>query len=167
MKIAVLSDIHDNIWVLEKVLERVAGADALIFCGDFCAPFTLAMIAERFRGPVHCVAGNNDGDALLLSQVAGRAGNVTLHGAFAELNLGGRRVFVNHYPPIAEGVAASGLYDLVCFGHNHQAEIRRIGRTLLVNPGEVMGRFGHPTYAIYDAEAGEAFLYEIPWPAGR
>lgn len=165
MKIAVLSDIHDNIWVLEKVLEGVAGADALIFCGDFCAPFTLAMIAERFRGPVHCVAGNNDGDALLLSQVAGRAGNVTLHGAFAELNLGGRRVFVNHYPPIAEGVAASGLYDLVCFGHNHQAEIRRIGRTLLVNPGEVMGRFGHPTYAIYDAEAGEAFLYEIPGPA--
>lgn len=165
MKIAVLSDIHDNIWVLEKVLEGVAGADVLIFCGDFCAPFTLAMIAERFRGPVHCVAGNNDGDALLLSQVAGRAGNVTLHGAFAELNLGGRRVFVNHYPPIAEGVAASGLYDLVCFGHNHQAEIRRIGRTLLVNPGEVMGRFGHPTYAIYDAEAGEAFLYEIPRPA--
>lgn len=165
MKVAILSDIHDNIWVLEKVLAEVAGADALIFCGDFCAPFTLAMIAERFRGHVHCVAGNNDGDALLLSQVAGKAGNVTLHGAFAELSLGGRRIFVNHYPPIAEGVAASGLYDLVCYGHNHQAEIRRIGRTLLVNPGEVMGRFGHSTYALYDTEAGEASLHEVPWPA--
>jgi uncharacterized protein len=52
MKIAVLSDIHDNIWVLETLLDELE-ADALIFCGDFCAPFTLAQIAEGFPGPIH------------------------------------------------------------------------------------------------------------------
>jgi uncharacterized protein len=54
MKIAVLSDIHDNIWALERLLEDLQ-ADVLIFCGDFCAPFTLAQIAEGFSGPIHVV----------------------------------------------------------------------------------------------------------------
>jgi len=79
MKIAILSDIHDNIWKLEEVLEGLGEAQELIFCGDFCAPFSLGMLAEGFRGPIHVVFGNNDGDKLLLSQVAAKAGNVTLH----------------------------------------------------------------------------------------
>jgi len=161
MKIAILSDIHDNIWVLERVLDEIDTADLLIFCGDFCAPFSLAMVAERFSGPIHCVAGNNDGDQLLLARVANQAGNVTLHGQFAELELAGRRVFVSHYPPIAEGIAACGKYDLVCYGHDHIAANRRLGETLLLNPGEVMGRFDRSTYAIYDTQNHHAELYEV------
>ena len=114
MIIAVLSDTHDNIWKLEEVLKGLGGAQELIFCGDFCAPFTLKQIAEGFAGPVHVVFGNNDGDKLLLSTVATQAGNVTLHGEFAELELGGRKTAVTHYPAIAAGLAASGRYDLVC-----------------------------------------------------
>ena len=60
MRVAVLSDIHDNIWNLEKVLKSVAGAEALVFCGDFCAPFTLAQIAEGFGEVVHVVWGDSD-----------------------------------------------------------------------------------------------------------
>jgi len=161
MRIAVLSDIHDNIWALEQTMQEVAGADALIFCGDFCAPFSLALMAEKFRGPIHAVAGNNDGDMLLLMRNAAKAGNVTLHGPFAELTLGGRRIFVTHYAQLGEGMAASSLYDLVCCGHNHQPEIRRIGSTLLLNPGEVMGRYGHSTFGMYDTSTGEAELHEI------
>lgn len=161
MKIAVLSDIHDNIWALGRLLDELEPAEVLIFCGDFCAPFTLAMIAERFPGPIHCVAGNNDGDQLLLSRVAGGHDHIALHGPFAQLELGGRRVFVNHYPPIAEGVAASGKYDLVCYGHDHQALVHPVGETLLLNPGEVMGRFGRSTYAIYNTETGTAELREV------
>ena len=37
MKIAVLSDIHDNIWKLETLLVGLE-ADVLVFCGNFCAP---------------------------------------------------------------------------------------------------------------------------------
>lgn len=161
MKIALLSDIHDNIWALERVLDRIENHAALVFCGDFCAPFTLSMLAERFGGPIHCVEGNNDGDGLLLARNAQKAGHVSLHGPFAELRFDSRRVFVNHYPPIAEAVAAGQLYDLVCCGHNHQAEIREVGRTLLVNPGEVMGRFGHSTYAVYDTKTGRAELHAV------
>ena len=55
MKLAVCSDIHDNIWKLEKALPLMSDAGALIFCGDFCAPFTLAQLAEGFKGPIHVV----------------------------------------------------------------------------------------------------------------
>ena len=161
MKIAILSDIHDNIWKLEEVLEGLGEAQELIFCGDFCAPFSLGMLAEGFRGPIHVVFGNNDGDKLLLSQVAAKAGNVTLHGEFAELELGGRKIAAIHYPAIAAGLAASGRYDLVCCGHSHKYEAKRVGRTILLNPGEVMGRFGLSTYAIYDTETGKVSRREV------
>ena len=160
MKIAVLSDIHDNIWQLEKLLGSLE-ADALICCGDFCAPFTLAQIAEGFGGPVHAVLGNNDGDPLHLARVAGRHKHVKLHGQFAELELGGRSVAITHYPDMGRALARGGTYDLVCYGHSHEPVVERGERTLLLNPGEVMGRLGPSTYALYDTDSGQAEIVEV------
>jgi uncharacterized protein len=160
MKIAVLSDIHDNIWQLEKLLKGLE-AEALIFCGDFCAPFTLAQIAEGFGGPVHAVLGNNDGDPLHLGRVAGRYKHVRIHGHFAELEIGGRSIAVSHYPEIGRALARGGIYDLVCCGHSHERILDEGGRTLLLNPGEVMGRLGPSTYALYDTETGQAEIVEV------
>jgi len=163
MQVAVLSDIHDNIWKLEAILERInkMGAQALAFCGDFCAPFTLKQIADSFSNQVHCVFGNNDGDKWFLSRIAAGADNVTLHGELAELTLGERHIAVNHYTRIAQGLAASGRYDAVFFGHSHERHLARVGSTLLLNPGEVMGRFGPSTYALYDTETGQATIHEL------
>jgi len=154
--VAVISDIHDNIWRLADVLDQLQDADALICCGDFCAPFTLKQIAEAFEGPVHAIFGNNDGDQFLLSKVASQFGHVMLHGDFAELEVGGRRVAVIHYPQVGLALAKSGMYDLVCYGHSHEAAVTQEGASVAVNPGEVMGRFGLSTYAVYDTETGEA-----------
>ncbi len=158
MRIAAVSDIHDNIWNLEKALKGIAeaGAEALICCGDFCAPFSLKQIADGFEGPIHVVFGNNDGDPLLLSRVAGQYGDrVTLHGIYAELELGGRQIAVIHYPEPARRIAQAGALDLVLYGHDHQRHAEWVERTLLANPGEVMGRWGTPTFGLYDTETGE------------
>jgi uncharacterized protein len=160
MKIAVLSDIHDNIWKLEALIDGLE-ADALIFCGDFCAPFTLAQIAGGFAGPIHVVFGNNDGDQWLLSRVAARFEHVTLHGQFAELVFDGRKVAVTHYPEIGRALAQGGTYDLVCHGHSHERLVEQEGKTLRVNPGEVMGRFGLSTYALYDTVTGQAEIVTV------
>ena len=161
MRIAVLSDIHDNIWKLDEVLRQLDGMDALLFCGDFCAPFTLADMAAGFAGPVHVVFGNNDGDQLLLSRVAAQANNVILHGDYALLELDSRKIAVTHYPELAGALAASGLYDLVCYGHDHTRHMERIGDTVLLAPGEVMGRFGVCSYATYDTDAGNATIHTL------
>ncbi len=157
MKIAVMSDSHDNIWNLEKALRLAQGADALLFCGDLCAPFSLKMLADGFPGPIHAMQGNNDGDVALLLRVAAESGRVRLYTeGLAELELGGRKIALTHYPHIAAAVAASGRYDAVFFGHTHKAVHRREGHTLVLNPGEVMGRFGKPSLALYDTETHEA-----------
>jgi putative phosphoesterase len=137
MRIAILSDVH------------------------FCAPFTLAQIAEGFSGPVHVVFGNNDGDQFLLSQVAAKFPHVTMHGDFAELVLDGRRVAVTHYPEIGRALAEGGIYDLVCHGHSHERLVEPAGKTVRVNPGEVMGRFGVSTYALYDTVHGRAEILPV------
>jgi putative phosphoesterase len=161
MRIAVLSDIHDNIWKLAVVLGRLGEADALICCGDLCAPFIVPQMAEEFPRPVHIVFGNNDGDRFRILQQALRFEHVTIHGETAELTLGGRRMAVHHFNDVGRLIAASGEYDVVCCGHNHVFAIERVGKTLLINPGEIMGRFGTSTYVMYDTELDEARRYEV------
>lgn len=161
MRIAVCSDIHDNIWKLEAALPGMNRANALVFCGDFCAPFTLTQLARGFEGPVHAVFGNNDGDQWLLLKMAEEAGNITLHGQLAELDLGGLSIAVSHYPEIARGLASSGLYDIVCYGHDHTLNEERIGDTLLLNPGEIMGRDGRSTYVIVDSDDRSVGVYDV------
>ena len=152
MRIAIFSDSHDNIWNLDKALAAVneAGCERLLHCGDLVAPFIVAQIAQAFDGPVHIVEGNNDGDGRLQQQVTADFSHVTLHGPYAELELGGRRLALIHYPQPARRIAQSGLFDLVCYGHDHQPHWERIGACLLVNPGEVMGRYGAPSWGLYD-----------------
>jgi len=163
MKIAIVSDIHDNIWKLKAVTQAIQPyqAELLIFCGDFCAPFTLKQLADEFTGPIHAVWGNNDGDKWLLTVIANQAGQVTLHGELAELDVDGKKIGVNHYPEIGRRLAESGAYDLVCYGHNHEAKIETVGQTQLINPGEIMGRFGKTTFAIYDTSTHTAQLVEV------
>lgn len=155
MKIAILSDSHDNIWNLDKALAGVnaAGAGALLHCGDLIAPFIVAQIAQAFSGPIHIVEGNNDGDGRLQQQVAAGFPHVSLHGPYAELALGGRQIALIHYPEPARRIAQSGGFDLVCYGHNHLQNWEQIGDCLLVNPGEVMGRLGAASWGLYDCES--------------
>ncbi len=165
MTLAVCADIHDNIWVLARALPAMAAADQLLFCGDFCAPFTLVQLAEGFPGPIHVVWGNNDGDRDLLTAQARRFAHVTLHGHRAELTLEGVRIGASHYPEIAAGMAAAGRFDLVCHGHDHQVRQEKHGSCLLLNPGEIMGRFGRSTWAWVDLAAVRADTREVPAPA--
>jgi uncharacterized protein len=151
-QIAILSDSHDNIWNLEKILAQVKAnqADVLLHCGDLIAPFVLQQIAQGFAGPIHVVFGNNDGDGRLLHTIASQHSHVNLHDIYVELEIGGRNVAMIHYPEPARRIAQSGHFDLVCYGHDHQKHQEQIGDCLLVNPGEVMGRYGEPGWGLYD-----------------
>ena len=165
MRIAILSDIHDHIWNLDRILEHCQSADTLICCGDLCSPFIMARLGQNFDKEIHLVFGNNDADLFRISRIAQQFGDrVHLHGEIGEIELDGKRIAINHFDQIARPIAASGDYDVVCFGHNHQRECSRIStadrETLLINPGPVMGmKFvqGVPTptessYAVLETE---------------
>ncbi len=151
MLVAVLSDSHDNIWKIEAAAPHLQRAEVVLHCGDLCSPFVIKRLVDTIGDrPLHIVWGNNDGDPWSISRVAASFPSVTLHGMIAQLELGGARIAMNHYPEIARDLAKSGSYDLVCYGHDHtlhQAEIK--GCTLL-NPGEMMGMNGRSTLALVD-----------------
>jgi putative phosphoesterase len=149
-----MSDTHDHIWRLESALPHLAQAAAVLHCGDLISPFMIHKLAAGIADlPVHLVWGNNDGDRHAVSQAAAGYANFTIHGEFASLELGGLRIALNHYPEIAMAVAASGAYDLVCYGHDHTAHQEQRGQTLLLNPGEVMGLNGRSSLVLYDTSS--------------
>ena len=114
------------------------GVGALIHAGDVCSPFALRefepLAARGVR--MHAVFGNNDGDRVML--VRKGADFCVFHDGAAVFELGGRRIVVTHYPDLAPALLASGLYDLVIHGHDHQVRVEGESRRLL-NPGSCAG----------------------------
>lgn len=161
MKIGIVSDSHDNIWNLEKAVNRLKEQkiEALIHCGDFCAPFMIAEL-EKAGVPVHAVFGNTD-DRFLTTKVADKSNLVTLHGELAELNLDGKKIAVTHFPEFGFALACTGNYDLVLHGHTHQQREEKVNDALLINPGEIMGRKGRASYAVYDTKKAAVEFFEV------
>jgi putative phosphoesterase len=168
MRLAIVSDIHDNVWTLQAALKSMQDADLLICCGDLCSPFVVGLMAAGFRNPIHIVEGNNEGDWRRMSQVAGKHSHVHLHGEFFQEEFDGKRIAVNHYPDIALPIAESGRYDIVCYGHNHLFAIEQHGNTLTLNPGALLGydpinrRDIPATFIIYDTSSNSASGYQVP-----
>jgi putative phosphoesterase len=137
MRLAILSDIHDNLWNLQAAIGHCAkAAETLVCCGDLCSPFVMDQLAA-FPGPVHIVFGNNDADLFRITRKA--TGRMQVYGELFEAELGGCKLAMNHFDYIARPLAASGLYDVVCYGHNHEFRVSHAGRTLAINPGPIMG----------------------------
>ncbi|MCL4184612.1 MAG: metallophosphoesterase family protein [Burkholderiaceae bacterium] len=160
MKVCIVSDSHDRAPMLAAAVSAAkrAGAAAVIHCGDLIGASTLAPLIALGL-PVHAVHGNNLGDAMALWRLCARSGGLLhYHGADAELELAGRRIFVTHYPHYARGIASTGDYDIVCCGHSHRASVARQptitgATTWLVNPGTVAGLSAPPTWILGDLQA--------------
>ncbi len=166
MKIAILSDSHDNIANVETAIQKIQemSAEVLLFCGDFCAPGPGRIIAD-FKGPIYIVWGNNDGDKMNISRVMWeKNSNIKFFpesdGVF---ELGGRKIAMTHYPLYAQALARTGDYDLVVFGHDHKARIETHGKCLAVNPGSLnkLRSSDNIGFAIYDTTAHKAELYHL------
>jgi uncharacterized protein len=170
MRIAILSDIHDNLSKLDIALPAVQHCDEMICCGDLCSPFVIDELGRGFARDIHLVFGNNDADLFRITAKAARYANLHLYGEICELERAGKRFAINHFDTIARPIAQGGAYDIVCFGHNHEFEITRYGKTLALNPGSILGiRFGggrredtDSTFLVLDVEQGQPQGYAIP-----
>lgn len=146
MKICIVSDSHDRGPMLAEAIAiaKTEGAEAAIHCGDLIGVNTVKA-SLKLGIPLHVIHGNNLGDVVALARVSVKSdGLLHYHGRDADLELGGRRIFVTHYPHYGHGMACSGDYDLVCCGHSHVPVVRQQpnikgGQSWLVNPGTVAG----------------------------
>lgn len=160
MKIAIISDTHDNIPNLEKALAwmNANGIEAIIHCGDLCAPGILKnVLAPQFTRPIHMVFGNVE-DRELLPEVVKEFPHVHHYGDVADIVFAGKRIAVNHYPSEAKKLAQTGKYRYSFYGHTHKPWEETINNCRVVNPGTLAGLFGKATFAVWDAVTDELEL---------
>lgn len=140
MKIAITSDSHDNYINLQKAINIANERDCqvFLFAGDFIAPAGLLNFS-KFNGKVEMIWGNNEGNQFGFADQLNKLSNTRMNGVLFEGELDGVKIFMNHYPKISELAAKSGDYDLSICGHHHKFEKRKIGKTLLLNPGNLKG----------------------------
>jgi len=169
VKICVVSDSHDRADALGKAVSNAKeqGAQAVIHCGDLIGAHTLRP-AMALGLPIHLIHGNNLGDSVALHKLAGS--QLKYYGPDARLELGGRKIFVVHYPEYGRAMACTGDWDLVCCGHSHQAGVERVatvkgGSAWLVNPGTIAGLSAPATWVLGDLDAMRYEVFKLSMAA--
>lgn len=151
LRIAVVSDTHGHLEFTRQAVELIRQRDvaAVLHCGDVGSPAIVPLFADW---PTHFVFGNVDYDAGALDRAI-RQARQTTHGEFGEIELAGVKIALLHSHDRSRFDAAisAGGYDLVCYGHTHQAEQHVAGRTLVLNPG-----------ALYRANPRSFAIVELP-----
>jgi hypothetical protein len=165
MLVGVISDTHDNVAAVERAVSTFEerGTDVLVHCGDYVAPPVLPSFAGH---ELHGVLGNNDGELDGLEAGFRALGTDShLHGRFAELAFDGADLAVLHGEDRSrvEELAATGDYDLVCYGHHHEAEVHEVERTTVLNPGAHFPTVPaeHRSVALYDTDADAVEFVDV------
>jgi uncharacterized protein len=183
MKIAIISDIHDNLVNLEKCLKWCAEnqIEKIICCGDVTNGETLEILAtynspfERGALRAGCVKDDSCGRVYIVR------GNMELYDedelvAYPNIVNGGRtavweirdkKIGVCHEPFLIKELFAKNslprkdyqkAIDIIFYGHTHKPWIEDRGGTLIVNPGTLGGVFSRATFAVYDTAKVEPEL---------
>lgn len=135
MKIGIISDTHDNVFGIKEAVAifKKEKVEFVCHCGDVVAPVTAALfsgLSPRF------VRGNCDGD---VENLKARAEYIdgTYYGELGEFELKGKKFAMTHYPEIAEKLVKGKKYDYVLHGHTHRIRDQKIGKTRILNPGNL------------------------------
>jgi len=163
MKVGILSDSHDRPGAVEGALSlfRSEKVDVVLHLGDVCVPEMLEVLRDSGL-PLIGIFGNNDYDRAGLQEATG--------GAFREgpavITLGERRVAMAHsFRELQPELEGPVNFDLVLFGHTHRPMTMRVGKALVINPGESCGlTHGSATCAVVDLDTMEARILAIPLP---
>ncbi|MDD3481210.1 MAG: metallophosphoesterase family protein [Patescibacteria group bacterium] len=157
MKIAIISDIHDNKPRLDEALEIIEKEKikTCICCGDISSLEIVKQLSEQFDS-VYISLGNMD--FKLKGQLELIPENVKISPDILEVEIDGKKIAIIHYDYRAKELAKKGTYDYIFYGHTHTPWEKKIGKTKIINPGEIAGQFGRPSFAIFDTKSGKTTL---------
>lgn len=157
MKVAIISDIHDNLINLDKCLAwcKKEEIENLICCGDICNSETLAVLSVKFSGDIYLVKGNleiyDEGETYKYK-------NIKYLGKFDRFELNGKIVGLCHEPYLVKKVLEEGQCDIVFCGHTHRPWLEVKDDNKIVNPGTLGGVFQKATFAVWDTKEKEPKL---------
>ena len=154
MKIVILSDIHGNMAYLDraKTVIRSENPGVIICCGDI-EDIGVFRELDSWQTKTYLALGNADyqlRDDLNRGLIWAERLEVFLD--FGVINADGCKIAFCHYDFLGRKLADSGKYDVVFYGHTHTPWEEKVGKTILLNPGEVTAQFGKATLAIFDTK---------------
>lgn len=159
MEVCVISDTHDHLENLRKVLKILEERkiNVMLHGGDFVSPFTWRVL-KNFKGDIYGVFGNNDGERVLLKKLYGDR----IQEQIRKIEIAGKKIALMHEPRLLEELSMSGAFDLIVYGHMHEVDIRKINNTLIINPGEACGwLYGKATFMIVNLETMNVEVLEL------
>jgi putative phosphoesterase len=160
MRIGVISDSHGHVENTRAAVKLLTTLDVeqVLHCGDIDSEEIPPLVVPW---PTHFVFGNCDRRQEDLWRAIVTVGH-TCHGLFGAIELAGRKIALIHSDDtrLFRDVQTSGEYDLVCYGHTHQAEYHRVERTLVLNPGALYRATPH-TLAVVDLATMQAKILPI------
>ena len=154
MIVGLVSDTHDNIYMIDKAVERLneERVSLVLHAGDYVSAFT-AKHFEPLDATMIGVYGNNGAERDTLKRVYAEVG-AEIRGFFTEVDVEGLRVALFHgHRKEDVDRAYGGDYDVIVSGHTHRTSIIEKAGMLVLNPGEVCGYLSGPcTIAKLDTE---------------
>lgn len=165
MLIGLISDTHDNLPIVERVVEKLnhEKVGLVLHAGDYVAPFVIPKLKE-LTAKLIGVYGNNDGDRELLKKKFNGIKGLEMRGNFAEISDADLKIGLLHGDDVEllKALIGSEGFDVIVHGHTHRAGVYRKGKTLVVNPGEACGYLsGRSTIALFDTDNQKANIIEI------
>jgi hypothetical protein len=163
MKIAIISDVHNNDVNLKKVLRYCAqnSVEKIICCGDLADMKTLDILNDNFSGDIFFTFGNMDNDHLRDHEFDKKYKHTFIFRKFGETGIDSKQVAFIHFPREAKELAETGKYDFVFNGHTHKPWTEKVGTCTLLNPGNVTGDFYPPTFAVWNTTDDKFELIRI------
>lgn len=141
MIIGVMADTHDRLPLLDKAVKRLnkEGVELVLHAGDYIAPFVVQHF-KPLNSPLIGVFGNNDAERDLLRKKFADMG-AELRGCFTEVKVKGSKIALLHgeETELLNSLISAECHDIIIYGHTHEANTYRRGKTLVLNPGEVCG----------------------------
>jgi uncharacterized protein len=151
LQVGILADSHDCLPRIKDAIDRLNSEPIglVLHAGDYSAPF----VTDQYRALKAHMIGvfvNNDAEKEKLRDRFAKAGH-EIKGRFAEVQAGKMRIALTHgdEEELLRSLTKYGGYDVLVYGHTHEAKVVEGGQTLVINPGEICGYLtGKSTFAI-------------------
>lgn len=150
MKIAVISDIHDNLVNLDLFFKLIEteNIEKIICCGDVCNLETLEKIATTFVKEIFLIYGNAE---IYQTEDVSQFKNIRFLKRYDKIEIDSLKIGLCHEPAFSKN-----LFDLepnlnyIFYGHTHKPWMSVKNKAKLINPGTLGGVFYKPSFAIFD-----------------
>jgi uncharacterized protein len=137
MKIAIISDLHDNLTNLNKVLKisQVENVKKLICAGDLGNKETLKYLATNFKNKIYLVYGNAD---LYPQSETEKYSNIIFFDSFGFFKIAEIKFALCHEPYFIKKILETKKkIDYLFYGHTHRPNIEIKNKIILANPGSL------------------------------